>query len=239
MSQPFPSMASSLTFHRRTTNRMRGLSAFLRAVAAGSWLWTAVTITCITSIRSGRCDALLTPEFLRPRISSSRFLAPKDGEEEDAPQAPEPDLTSQFYKEVRKRGGTQEKTREAAPPARATDPSKEPPTMMPFSTTSSSLFSQPSNRTRPPRSSNYYVDRQREFQLASIFERTLPFQAAALAVALAFVIYVGASGGINSGESRGFVDDEFDDTTMEYLQQIRSDDAANSQGQAPVGGVWL
>jgi hypothetical protein len=49
---------------------------------------------------------------------------------------------------------------------------------------------------------------EREMNLASRFEQTLPLQALLLAMAIAFVAYVGLSGGITDGSERYFFDDE-------------------------------
>lgn len=48
---------------------------------------------------------------------------------------------------------------------------------------------------------------EREMNLASRFEQTLPVQALLLAMAIAFVAYVGLSGGITDGSNRYFFDD--------------------------------
>jgi hypothetical protein len=49
---------------------------------------------------------------------------------------------------------------------------------------------------------------EREMNLASRFEQTLPVQALLLALAIAFVAYVGLSGGITDGSERYFFDDD-------------------------------
>jgi hypothetical protein len=62
------------------------------------------------------------------------------------------------------------------------------------------------------------VPYEREMNLASRFEQTLPVQALLLALAIAFVAYVGLSGGITDGSERYFFDDDAPSswTTLPY-----------------------
>ena len=61
-------------------------------------------------------------------------------------------------------------------------------------------------------------EREREFNLAGNFERTLPLQVAVLVASFALVIYVGVTGGITDGSDRGNYyyeeDDRIDYETM-------------------------
>lgn len=77
--------------------------------------------------------------------------------------------------------------------------------------------------------------RQQEFRLASRFEQTLGIQAVLVVAALAFVIGVGLSGGLDHAELRNF-DDELDSTTIEYLDQIRSDQAPTGEDER---SIWI
>ena len=88
--------------------------------------------------------------------------------------------------------------------------------------------------------SNLQREREREFNLSSIFQRTLPIQAAFLFLSLAFVLYVGFSGGITDGSDRSY-DDEMD-VDIEYLNSIRTDDssfAPTPETNAAKSSVWL
>ncbi|KAL7563141.1 hypothetical protein ACA910_012321 [Epithemia clementina (nom. ined.)] len=79
-----------------------------------------------------------------------------------------------------------------------------------------SLFSEPAPTTRTRTGGGgtpLSRERQGEFNLASTFERTLPIQAGVLAFCLAFVLYVGFTGGITSGGVNG-MDDVVDDNSF-------------------------
>jgi hypothetical protein len=55
---------------------------------------------------------------------------------------------------------------------------------------------------------------EREIKLASLFQQTLPFQALLVAMAIAFAVYIGISGGITDGSERFFDDDVNNDVMM-------------------------
>jgi hypothetical protein len=55
---------------------------------------------------------------------------------------------------------------------------------------------------------------EREMKLASLFQQTLPFQALLVAMAIAFAVYIGISGGITDGSERFFDDDVNNDVMM-------------------------
>lgn len=75
---------------------------------------------------------------------------------------------------------------------------------MKFTGRSNSLFDQQTGNTTPR------MPYDREMNLASNFERTIPLQAALLLVSIAFAFYIGFTGGITDGSERYF-DDEMDD----------------------------
>jgi hypothetical protein len=78
---------------------------------------------------------------------------------------------------------------------------------------SASLFSPPSiqvkesSRTRESVSSGFVVN-EKEMELVSLFERTLPIQFVTLLALISFTIYIGFSGGITDGSDR-YVDELF------------------------------
>jgi hypothetical protein len=83
---------------------------------------------------------------------------------------------------------------------------------------------------------NLQRERQREFNLASRFERTFPIQAVILLASAIFISVVGLSGGITDGSERYFYgdDDLIEDAVVEQLERIRTDDAAEVSGS-----FWL
>ncbi|KAL3795047.1 hypothetical protein HJC23_006368 [Cyclotella cryptica] len=98
-----------------------------------------------------------------------------------------------------------------------------------------SVFDSKSNSDRAP-SANVQREREREFNLASIFERTFPIQAAALLAFTIFVSLVGFSGDITDGSDRNFYgdDDLIEETVVEQLERIRTDDAREVTGK-----IWI
>ncbi|KAL3797729.1 hypothetical protein HJC23_000274 [Cyclotella cryptica] len=98
-----------------------------------------------------------------------------------------------------------------------------------------SVFDSKSNSDRAP-SANVQREREREFNLASIFERTFPIQAAALLAFTIFVSLVGFSGDITDGSDRNFYGDGdlIEETVVEQLERIRTDDAREVTGK-----IWI
>lgn len=92
---------------------------------------------------------------------------------------------------------------------------------------SSTLFTNTNNEQSSP-STNLQREREREFNLASNFERTIGIQAVVLLAAFIYMASVGLSGGITDGSERNFYgEDEVDSVVVEQLEQIRTDDAAD------------
>ena len=98
------------------------------------------------------------------------------------------EFTKEFFDQVRKRGMeapsnelNEQSETEKEPTTKFTG--KIPPSPEPPSFGQSSLFSETK--------ANVEMERQREFDLASLFQQTLPFQVGFVALALAFVLYVG------------------------------------------------
>jgi hypothetical protein len=60
-------------------------------------------------------------------------------------------------------------------------------------------------------------------KLASLFQQTLPFQALLVTLAIAFVVYIGISGGITDGSER-FFDDDINDVMMWNVPQYYDPD---------------
>ena len=108
----------------------------------------------------------------------------------------------------------------------------QPPTRRKFTGASSSqsLFTTNNNNEQSssssPSSSNLQREREREFNLASNFERTFGIQAILLLASLIGVISVGLSGGITDGSERNFYgEDEVDSVVIEQIERMRTDDA--------------
>lgn len=106
----------------------------------------------------------------------------------------------------------------------------QPPTRRKFTGASSSqsLFTTTNNNNEqsPSPSSNLQKEREREFNLASNFERTFGVQAILLLASLIGVISVGLSGGITDGSERNFYgEDEVDSVVIEQIERMRTDDA--------------
>ena len=89
-------------------------------------------------------------------------------------------------------------------------------------------------------SSNIQREREREFNLASNFERTFGIQAVLLLAAIIYVASVGLSGGITDGSERNFYgEDEVDGIVIEQLERIRTDDAAGIVATDPAVSVRI
>ena len=98
----------------------------------------------------------------------------------------------------------------------------EPPIRKFTGASSTSLFSNQQSTSSP--SSNIQREREREYDLASRFERTFGLQVALLLFSLIFIISIGLSGGITDGSERNFYGDDIVDEI--YIDRYRSDDAA-------------
>ncbi|KAL7548979.1 hypothetical protein ACHAWF_012249 [Thalassiosira exigua] len=93
---------------------------------------------------------------------------------------------------------------------------------------SPSLFSQPQEESF---STNLQREKEREFNLAGNFERTLPLQAGVLLASFGFILSVGISGGITDGSDRYFGgDDDVDELLMQQQLYGRiTDDASEAE----------
>jgi hypothetical protein len=97
----------------------------------------------------------------------------------------------------------------------------------------SSLFTYRSEQSSSSPSTNLLREREREFNLASNFERTFGIQAVLLLAAFIYMASVGLSGGITDGSDRNFYgEDEVDGVVMEQLERMRTDDAAEVLSRA-------
>jgi hypothetical protein len=96
------------------------------------------------------------------------------------------------------------------------------------SSSTTSLFTTTTNKQlSPPSTTNLQREREREFNLASNFERTFGIQAVLLLAAFIYMTFVGLSGGISDGSDRNFYgEDEVDDVVIEQIERMRTDDAA-------------
>jgi hypothetical protein len=141
------------------------------------------------------------------------------------------DLAKQFSEELKRRS-----VAETESPETYTLSSNEPSPAKPirkFTGASSPLFTK--SNTNNAQSNNVQREREREFNLASRFERTFPIQAAIILASAIFFLSVGLSGGITDGSDRNFGDDDLiEDAVVEQLERIRTDDAAQVRGS-----YWL
>ena len=178
--------------------------------------------TCCQLVLRARSDRQDDEDSMEPSDQDSRSAEKREGSE----------LAKQFYEETIRRKGS-------PAPVSDTESSSSAVTTPKF--TGRSLFSEPSGV------SNQKSPYEQEINLASTFQRTLPLQAAALAAAIAFVIYIGFSGGITDGSERSYAGvDEIDEVSLE-IYNIRGDnqaeiDSASSPSPldlSPLGGVYL
>jgi len=141
------------------------------------------------------------------------------------------DLAVQFSEELKKRNSTTQSLEAEA--YEMTDYAPAPKPIRKFTGASPSLFT---NNNRNVESSNIQRERQREFNLASRFERAFPIQAAILLAWAIFITLIGSSGGFTDGSDRYFYgdDDLIEDAVVEQLERIRTDDAAEVRGS-----YWL
>ena len=119
-----------------------------------------------------------------------------------------------------------------------------------FTGQGSPLFGTTNISTNNPSTNNALDrEREREFNLAGNFERTLPLQVAVLVASFALVIYVGVTGGITDGSDRGnYYYEEDDRIDYETMQRIQNEQNNNGvlEPQAPSrvsssskDAVWL
>lgn len=110
------------------------------------------------------------------------------------------------------------------------DSSPPQPIRRKFTGAQSTLFTTNRNNEQSTSSSpstNLQREREREFNLASNFERTFGIQAVLLLAAFIYMASIGLSGGITDGSDRNFYgEDEVDAVVIEQLERMRTDDAA-------------
>ena len=105
---------------------------------------------------------------------------------------------------------------------------------------STSLFTNRNDQSSSSPSTNLQREREREFNLASNFERTFGIQAVLLLAAFIYMASVGLSGGITDGSDRNFYgEDEVDSVVVEQLERIRTDDAADVLSREPATTVRI
>jgi hypothetical protein len=85
-----------------------------------------------------------------------------------------------------------------------------------------SLFDTNNNNQRTTSSNVRDEIFQREMNIASRFEQTIAIQAAFVAIALCFVLYIGLTGGITDGSDRYVDDDTFDDELFFRYNEINA-----------------
>jgi hypothetical protein len=86
-------------------------------------------------------------------------------------------------------------------------------------------------------SSNYDRMMEREYNLAGIFERTLPFQAGFIALALAFVVYVSLQEPVYNVDLSTSTDVMIDDSLLpDFWSQFQGDDRVNVEEIGQVSG---
>ena len=219
--------------------------------------WSACTVllaavaSLITSTRR-TCTAFQSPlvhNSRRPADTRNIIHATKSsGSSDDAPSDDDgEDLAGRFYDQLKKRRASADITStngdEISQPVRRftgaspKDDISQTTTKRRFTGASPSLFSE----EQRPASSNLEREREREFNLASRFERTLGIQAVILLASFIGIVSVGLSGGITDGSDRYFGGaDDLDYGTMTPFQ---TDDAAEIeamiQGQSALKGYAL
>lgn len=139
-------------------------------------------------------------------------------------------LAEELSKEIKRRASLTTDTSEAYDIKSNLPP---PTPIRKFTGASTPLFTNNSNETP---NTNLQREREREFNLASRFERTFPIQAAIILASAIFISLVGITGGITDGSERNFYgdDDLIEDAVVERLERIRTDDAAEVRGS-----YWL
>jgi hypothetical protein len=105
---------------------------------------------------------------------------------------------------------------------------------------SSTLFTNRNEQSSSSPSTNLQREREREFNLASNFERTFGIQAVLLLAAFIYMASVGLSGGITDGSDRNFYgEDEVDSVVVEQLERMRTDDAAGVLSREPATTIRI
>jgi len=181
-----------------------------------------------------------------------RLFADSSGNEDEASVDGE-ELAGEFYQDLKRRASSAKNDQSTGMPS---DDKRVPMSQLPSREVSPEIVSnrkdsrtsdidknvQPTRRftgasplfsgERSPASSNLQREREREFNLAGNFERTLGIQAAILLASILFVLSVGLSGGITDGSDRNFGGaDDLGDTIIE---RFRTDDAAEAEAQTRV-----
>ena len=211
-------------------------------------VWLGLSVILKTSCTSTAfqlpkipCKYNRNPHLLQSHEIMRRFASERNNNN-DSSDSGGRDLAKQFAAEIQKRKGSQssykDETYELLPNNNDDDSSKKPiPKKFTGASSTTSLFTRNQNTTP---STNIQNERQREFNLASNFERYFPLQAAVLLAWGVFIAVIGLSGGIISdGSSRYFYgdDDLIEDAVVEQLERIRTDDSA--QEFVVRGSTWL
>ena len=229
-----------------TTQWPRLTSASSDASRLGKTMMTAAFVSSSRTTRSRRRYLESNRESLPSAWVIGQTLcmvSNKDNNEDDL--VPEQDkqeegaeLAQQFYTFQKTQQDRDTPSPSSAPVKKFTGASPQP--RLSFSSSSSSLFDDADNNSPLSR------EREREFNLVGTFERTLPIQAGIVALSLAFVLYVGLTGGIPSGSMEDGLMDEYNYyDAYEYNYQDRLSEAApaareevdENYRQKP--GVWL
>ena len=171
----------------------------------------------------------------RPRNNSARsdaFILLEsfgDNNDDDRPSDDGEKLANQFYDQLKKRAASNSQTSNNDPDLYTIDTDKiQQPARRFTGAPNSQLFA---NSNEQSTSTNIEREKQREYNLASRFERTFGLQAALLAFALIGVLSVGLSGGITDGSERyNYGEDDIDAIYVERME-LQSDDAAEVEAR--------
>ena len=217
----------------------------------GSYAIVYFFILILLAVLSSRCTSYVSAFQIRhqlqlisapPSIRRTRYyhdasyksiilLANSNIDDEDANRdADGEDLTGQFYKQLNKRqqesdtSNDDQSTIDLYTIGSNSNNKKiqQQPVRKFTGASSTSLFS--NQQSTSSTSSNIQREREREYNLASRFERTFGLQVALLLFSLVFAISIGLSGGITDGSERNFYGDDIVDEI--YVDRYRSDDAA-------------
>lgn len=146
-------------------------------------------------------------------------------------------LAEQFYNDLKRRTATSSASDVSIETYDIATSTTPPKPLRKFTGKSSPSFVFANNsKSDGASSTNLQREREREFNLASVFERTFPIQAAVLLAFTIFVSLVGFSGDITDGSDRNFYgdDDLIEETVVEQLQRIRTDDSGEVSGK-----IWI
>ena len=153
-----------------------------------------------------------------------------DNNNDDRPSDDGEKLANQFYDQLKKRAASNSQTSNNDPDLYTIDTDKiQQPARRFTGAPNSQLFTNSNEQSSP--STNIQREKQREYNLASRFERTFGLQAALLAFALIGVLSVGLSGGITDGSERyNYGEDDIDAIYVERME-LQSDDAAEVEAR--------